>query len=236
MRQDTTAPGIEERIVLHDQSGRVCPGERSESLVDSTVGVTGAAYAIRRSLFEVIPPDTILDDVVIPARVVRKGYRVLFEPSARAWDRMPSNPRQELTRKARTIAGNFQLFARERWLWNPRQNRLWAQTLSHKGLRLLAPLLHLGALLGAALAAGPLYQGLFLAQMAFYTAAVAGHGQRGARRRSRLLSVPYSVCVLNAATVAGFLRFAAGRQRATWDPTSAPAAAALTARPIRRRW
>ena len=45
---------------------------------------TGAIYAIRRSLFEPIPADTILDDVLIPLRLVKKGYAVLFEPGAKA--------------------------------------------------------------------------------------------------------------------------------------------------------
>src|SRR3989442_3293531 len=35
---------------------------RRESFVDSTVGATGAIYAIRRDLFEPIPGDTLLDD------------------------------------------------------------------------------------------------------------------------------------------------------------------------------
>ncbi|HEY7789171.1 MAG TPA: glycosyltransferase, partial [Vicinamibacterales bacterium] len=48
----------------------------NESRVDSTLGATGAIYAIRQDLFEPIPDDTVLDDVVIPARIVRRGYRV----------------------------------------------------------------------------------------------------------------------------------------------------------------
>src|SRR4029453_19302666 len=50
----------------------------AEGRVDSTIGATGAIYAIRRALFEPIPEDTLLDDVLIPLRVVRRGYRVVF--------------------------------------------------------------------------------------------------------------------------------------------------------------
>src|SRR5207245_5857395 len=94
----------------------------SESRLDSTVGTTGAIYAIRRALFEPIPEDTVLDDVVIPLRIARQGYRVLFEPQARAYDRVAPSSQAELTRKVRTLAGNFQLFTRERWLLNPFRN------------------------------------------------------------------------------------------------------------------
>jgi cellulose synthase/poly-beta-1,6-N-acetylglucosamine synthase-like glycosyltransferase len=201
---------------------------RSESRVDSTVGVTGAAYAIRRSLFEVIPPDTILDDVVIPARVVRKGYRVLFEPSARAWDRLPATPQQEFTRKVRTIAGNYQIFARERWLWKPSVNRLWLQTYSHKLLRLLSPFLF-GALVVANIVLAPrsgFYVATLLAAGLFVAAALTGRLSRrssGARRWRSAFAVPYFVFLLNWATVVGFFRFIGGTQSVIWERAAAGA-------------
>src|SRR6267143_3042833 len=141
----------------------------SESLVDSTVGATGAIYAIRRDLFDPIPDDTILDDVLIPMRIARLGYRVVLEPAARAYDRPAAAAREEFVRKVRTIAGNFQMFARERWMLNPLRNRLWLQTVSHKGLRLLGPLLLTTALVTNVLLAGrPLYDWTLLGQGAFY--------------------------------------------------------------------
>lgn len=197
---------------------------RNESRVDSTVGATGAVYAIRRELFEPIPEDTLLDDVLIPLRITRRGYRVLFEPGARAYDRAAATTAEEFARKVRTLAGNFQLFARERWVLNPLQNRLWLQTVSHKGLRLLLPLLHVGAFVAnLPLADGPLYGGMLLAQALFYASALGGYAGRNAGRRTPLLSVPYVICILNCATLVGFLRFATGRQRATWERAPRPA-------------
>ncbi len=197
---------------------------RNESHVDSTVGATGAVYAIRRELFEPIPEDTLLDDVLIPLRITRRGYRVLFEPGARAYDRAAATTAEEFARKVRTLAGNFQLFARERWAMNPLQNRLWLQTVSHKGLRLLLPLLHVGVFVAnLPLAEGPLYRGVLLAQALFYASALGGYAGRNAGRRTPLLSVPYVICLLNCATLVGFLRFVTGRQRATWDHVSRPA-------------
>ena len=195
----------------------------NESRVDSTVGVTGAVYAIRRDLFEPTPDDTLLDDVLIPLRISRRGYRVLFEPRARAYDRASATTAEEFARKVRTLAGNFQLFARERWALNPIENRLWLQTVSHKGLRLLLPLLHVGALVTSlSLAAEVPYRVILLAQALFYAAALGGYAGRNAGRRTPLLSVPYVVCVLNCATVVGFLRFVTGRQRATWEHAAQP--------------
>ena len=42
------------------------------------VGVSGALYAMRRSLFQPIPPGTVLDDVLVPMRVAAQGKRVVF--------------------------------------------------------------------------------------------------------------------------------------------------------------
>jgi cellulose synthase/poly-beta-1,6-N-acetylglucosamine synthase-like glycosyltransferase len=200
---------------------------RHESRTDSTVGTTGAIYAIRRALFEPIPEDTILDDVLVPLRIVRRGYRVLFDATARAVDRPSATARQEFVRKARTTAGMFQLFCRERWLLNPFRNRLWFETLSHKGLRLAAPFL-LAVVLACSIGLRnvPLYSLALLGQCAFYGAAIAGWalGSRAPSPESRapmLLSVPYAICLLNWATVVGFIRFTAGRQHATWEPTPA---------------
>jgi len=204
---------------------------KSESRVDSTVGATGAVYAIRRELFEPIPEDTLLDDVLIPLRIVRRGYRVLFEPAARAWDRVAASAEEELARKVRTLAGNFQLFVREPWLLDPHRNRIWVATVSHKGLRLLGPVLHAGAFAAsAALAGAPLYRAALVVQALFYALALTGHAMRNSRRRSAILSVPYVVCLLNWATVVGFLRFATGRQSASWARAAGPV------RPVTAEW
>jgi cellulose synthase/poly-beta-1,6-N-acetylglucosamine synthase-like glycosyltransferase len=193
-----------------------------ESVVDSTVGATGAIYAVRRALFEPIPADTILDDVLIPLGVVRRGHRVVFEPAARAFDRVAATAVEEFTRKVRTIGGTFQLFvSQRRWLLHPGHNRLFVQTVSHKGLRLLSPLLVLALFVAnAALVDHPFYAGLLVAQAAFYAAAGAGAvaGARG--RRPALLAVPYVFCLLNDATLIAFARFVRGRQRVTWEPAA----------------
>jgi cellulose synthase/poly-beta-1,6-N-acetylglucosamine synthase-like glycosyltransferase len=194
---------------------------KAESRLDSTLGVTGAIYAIRRELFEAIPPDTILDDVLIPMRIVRLGRRVVFEAGARATDLASSAGAEEFRRKVRTIAGCFQLFAREPWLLSPLHNRLWLQTVSHKLLRLLIPpLLVLALAANAALAASgdAFYQLALGVQLLFYAAALAGrHAGAAPPWLRRPLGAAYVVCLLAWATVVAFCRFASGRQAATWE-------------------
>jgi cellulose synthase/poly-beta-1,6-N-acetylglucosamine synthase-like glycosyltransferase len=189
----------------------------SESRFDSSVGATGAIYALRRDLFRPIPEATVLDDVLIPMSIVRQGYRVLFEPTARAFDwRMP-HARDEFGRKVRTLAGNFQLFATACWLLDPRTNRLWLQTLSHKGLRLILPLIYAVLLLANVFLLDRwMYRAAFAGETLFLAAALAGQLIPRLRRAVPVIVLPYTICFLTWATVIGFLRFATGRQRVTW--------------------
>ncbi len=197
---------------------------RNESRANSTVGATGAVYAIRRELFERMPDDTLLDDVLIPMKIISRGYRVIFEPGARAYDLAAASPRQEFVRKVRTIAGTFQLFARERWLFNPLRNSVWFETLSHKGLRLLTPLLHVVILVAnVGLVSIPAYRWLLAAQVGFYAAAAMAH-LLGQRRAVLLMRVPYTMCLLVWATVVGFVYFVTSRQQVTWERVTAPTA------------
>lgn len=195
----------------------------NESRVDSAVGATGALYALRRRLFELIPSDTVLDDVLIPMQIVRQGYRVLFEPEARAREQLGTESATEFRRKVRTIAGNYQLFFRQPWLLNPLANRLWFQTVSHKFFRLLGP-----ALLVTLLASNLLlldstvFQILLLLQLLFYLAAWLGHLFPDFAKRHIFVSVPQAFCLLNWSAAVGFYRFITRRQQITWAQARDP--------------
>ncbi len=109
-----------------------------ESRVHSVVGVSGALYAVRRSFFQELPVGTILDDVVVPMRIVIRGSRVVLDKDARAFDHA-AQPGREFRRKVRTLAGNFQLLVRMPELLNPFRNPLFFQFVSHKVARLFVP-------------------------------------------------------------------------------------------------
>jgi cellulose synthase/poly-beta-1,6-N-acetylglucosamine synthase-like glycosyltransferase len=149
---------------------------RCESAVDSTLGATGAIYAIRRSLWRPLPAGTILDDVLIPMRAVLAGCRVVFNERARAFDRAAPDADAEARRKIRTLAGNYQILALEPRLLSPFANRVWLQYVSHKLGRLAVPyaLLTIFAASLALSAAHVFYQLALGAQVAFYLLAGCG--------------------------------------------------------------
>jgi biofilm PGA synthesis N-glycosyltransferase PgaC len=200
---------------------------RNESAFDSCVGVTGALYAIRRECFERIPPETILDDVLIPMGVAMRGRRVAFESAALAYDHPSRDAAQERTRKIRTLAGNFQLLAMRPALLAPWRDRLAFQFWSHKALRLAAPAMMAVALAANAFLAGeaPFYAATLALQVAAYALAFAGRYVPGASRLppARLASAFFS---LNWFVVLGLWEFVSNPAAHLW--AGAPAAAKET--------
>ena len=149
---------------------------RNESLLRSTLGATGAIYALRRSLWRDLPADTLLDDVLAPMRAVLAGYRVVFDESAVAFDAVSPDASAEARRKTRTLAGNYQILAQEPRLLVPFVNPVWLQYASHKVGRLVVPWALLLFLIASAALAddGWIYAAALVAQIAFYGLAGLG--------------------------------------------------------------
>jgi biofilm PGA synthesis N-glycosyltransferase PgaC len=112
---------------------------RNESRVHSPVGATGAIWALRRSLWNPLPENLILDDVYTPMRVVLQGHRVAFSERASAHETRRPSIAHEYRRKVRTLTGVIQLCAWLPAVLLPVRNPIWPQFVFHKLLRLLTP-------------------------------------------------------------------------------------------------
>jgi cellulose synthase/poly-beta-1,6-N-acetylglucosamine synthase-like glycosyltransferase len=181
---------------------------KSESAIDSAVGVYGGFYAVRRSLAVQLPEGLILDDMLQPLSVIRQGYRSVLDEDALVWDVWPKTAKGEFRRKVRTLAGNFQLVRVAPWLLKS-ENRVLGQFVSHKLLRLVAPVLLFLALVSSlALAHQPLYRWLAVGQLCFYLLGIVG--MRTQLPGLRQITGPAAAfCLLNAAAIAGFWQFVA---------------------------
>jgi len=187
-----------------------------ESIIASVPGVTGAIYAMRRAYFEPIPDETLLDDVLIPMNMILKGKRVLFESGAVAFDIPSDDPEREKIRKTRTLAGNWQLLELEPRLLSPFSNRIWFQFISHKILRLLAPLFLVLVLVSSiALSESTFYWAVMTLQISGYIILVAARFFPLITRLP-LVKITQSFMTLMWFTVLGFWSFVTRSHLAIW--------------------
>jgi biofilm PGA synthesis N-glycosyltransferase PgaC len=180
-----------------------------ESASGSVVGVTGAIYAMRRNFYTEIPTGTILDDVLIPMHVARKGKRVIFHPSAMAYDRLFSEKGKEFSRKVRTLTGNYQLLMLAPWLLSS-ANPLRFRFISHKLLRLIVPLLLILMLATSFITDGLLYRLIFSVQVLFYALAICGFIIPSSVKL-KPVAIANTFVMLNVAALVAFCNFIIGR-------------------------
>ncbi len=185
-----------------------------ESRLHSILGAHGAFYAMRKKLFTELDKKSINDDYILAMRVVRQGYRSVYEPRAVAWERELSSVDGEFARRQRIAAGNVQqLF--ELWtLFNPMRGWVAFCFFSHKGLRTFSPVFLLTFLIGSMGLEDPIRLWALGVQGVFYAMAVVGYFQQRKGRASRVFSIPAYFCLANLAMFAGLLTFCFGGGRA----------------------
>ncbi|MBI5104057.1 MAG: glycosyltransferase, partial [Solirubrobacterales bacterium] len=119
---------------------------RESDLCSVTAG-NGAIYATRRDAYEVVDP-VMGHDLKLPFTLVRRGWRCVYQPAARATERMVPDIEGESARKRRMMAHAWAIVLRGGLLdprgWPPRYTMMIA---SHRWLRYFGPFLHLVALM-----------------------------------------------------------------------------------------
>jgi biofilm PGA synthesis N-glycosyltransferase PgaC len=185
-----------------------------ESTSGSTIGATGAVYAVRRELAVAPPAGTILDDVFIPMHVARQGKRVVFDSRGTAWDVPDLGREREFERKVRTLSGNYQLLQLCPWLLTA-QNPLRFEFVSHKLIRLLAPFALAVIFVSSLFLSGPLYRFALLVQILFYGSGLLALARLNPGPLARVADAAYTFVVLNMAAAVAFGNFITGR-KAVW--------------------
>ncbi len=223
----------EKRIAMQEKEGASSAGEgiywKYESTLKkwdaelwSVVGAAGELFAFRSDVYEHVPTDTIVEDFYLTMRIAQKGYRVQYEPDAYAAETSSVSVSEELKRKVRIAAGGLQAVVRLAPLLNIfRYGILSFQYISHRVLRwTLAPLL-LPVLLIIniilAINGEVMYQWMLLAQLLFYTAALAGYLLEQRKMKVKIFFIPYYFCVMNYSMYAGFVRILKGNQSVLWE-------------------
>ncbi len=195
-----------------------------ESETGSTVGAVGELFAIRRTLFEPVREDTLLDDFTISLQVAAAGYRIKYAPKAWGLETASISVAEEMKRKIRIAAGGMQTLVRLTGLLNPfRHGWLTFKYISHKVLRwTIVPFCFpLVFLLNAILVFQPgtpvFYFVLFALQCLYYLLVLTGALLHNVRLRFKTLFAPYYLLVMNYAVMVGMFRFITGNYSVNWQ-------------------
>tara|TARA_B100000809_G_C15137380_1_gene531278 strand:+ start:320 stop:1495 length:1176 start_codon:yes stop_codon:yes gene_type:complete len=224
----------EKRIYRKDKDGASGAGEgiywKYESLLKkydfklySAVGAAGELFSVRTELHQHVEKDTLLDDFIISLRIAQKGYKIAYEPDAYASEYASASIKEEMKRKIRISAGGIQSIVRLASLLNFfKYGILTFQYISHRVLRWTVTPLALLALLPINYllmqeSGSALYEGLFYAQIAFYSFALLGWYLENKQIKVKILFIPFYFFFMNLCVFLGFFRFIKGNQSVLWE-------------------
>lgn len=193
--------------------------KRMQSRIGTLSGCCGCIYAVRRDLYTALAPETI-SDLVQPLHVLLKGYRVVFQENAQAWEESTRTAGDEFHMRVRVATRGMKgLLSVPELLMPWKHPWISFQLWSHKILRWCIPVFLLLLIAGSALLSQqPAFFILFVAQVAFYISALASLAIPW-MRSSRLLSLPLYFCTINTAFLVGMLNTIRGRNFNVWQPT-----------------
>jgi cellulose synthase/poly-beta-1,6-N-acetylglucosamine synthase-like glycosyltransferase len=188
-----------------------------QSKIKTITGCCGCIYSIRRRLYTPLPDD-IISDLVQPLKVILKGYRVIFERRALAYEETTQSAQQEFSMRVRVVTRGMRgllsvpdLLKPWKWPWES------FQLLSHKVLRWLVPFFLIGLFVTSAILwSQPIFKLFFLAQALFYLTAIFSLFVP-AHRRWKPFAMPLYFCTLNAAALVSLLEVCRGKRYVVWE-------------------
>jgi glycosyltransferase involved in cell wall biosynthesis len=187
-----------------------------ESRLGSITAGNGAIYATRRDAYIVVDP-IMGHDLSLPFKMVKRGLRAVYVPSARASEKMVPSLTGEFARKRRMMSHTWPIVLRGGML-SPRgyPPGYALMILSHRLLRYGTPMLHALALAAnvaiVALGSSPLYAVTLALQLGLLLAALLA----GTLRAPPLLIARYYV-LTTASPAAGLWDWLRHGTPAWWD-------------------
>jgi cellulose synthase/poly-beta-1,6-N-acetylglucosamine synthase-like glycosyltransferase len=172
---------------------------------------------VRRSVYTPLP-DSACSDLVEPLEVVKRGYRVLFEDRALAYEETTKSTGEEFGMRVRVVTRGIRgvlSVADLLKIW--RHGWVSFQLISHKLLRWCLPFLLLLLLVGnLMLLDNPIFRVLLMLQALFYLFAALSLVVP-VHRRWKLLGIPLYFCTLNAAALFGVIELVRGHRYVIWE-------------------
>jgi cellulose synthase/poly-beta-1,6-N-acetylglucosamine synthase-like glycosyltransferase len=191
--------------------------KRREGSLGTTIALVGEFTAFRRDAWRPIPEDVAIDDIWAALDLSERGWRIAYEPDARAVDPPAPSLADQWERRTRSVSGALFIFARRRHQLGPSGGLVAMEVWGHRlGRYTVSPLAHV---LLVAVAFGRLRSShlarLFLVGHVIGLWGIFRPPPAGRWWRSPVVMVS-QVLFLQGVALGGLVRFVRGERHVAW--------------------
>lgn len=205
--------------------------KQNETILGSCTSAVGEIMAVRRKVFRSPQQNVVLDDLYLALSVIRRGYRVIYIPGARSFEKVSQSAKDEFDRRLRNNAGLYQTISLSGELLPFNRPFLVWQIVSHKFFRTFIPFAMVFAFISnffvifleksgedaSFWALSPPFGWIMLMlQLTFYLTAILGNMFSFSGLLGKILYLPTFLVNSNLATAAGFYGFLTNKQPHIW--------------------
>ncbi len=190
-----------------------------QTRIKTITGCCGCIYSVRKEAYVPLPPD-IISDLVEPLKVIERGYRVVFEPEAVAYEETTERAAEEFSMRMRVINRAMRGILYAKSLLNPFKYPFVSfQLISHKVFRWLVPFFLIGLFGSNLFLVGThwFFDLAFAGQLVFYSAALIGLMADRLGHKIKALGIPLYFCIVNTASFLAFFKTLKGQKSVTWE-------------------
>ncbi|MFO7617606.1 MAG: glycosyltransferase family 2 protein [Bacteroidales bacterium] len=217
--------GIKREGISHQEKAYISREVRIKHLESrlwgSMMGPFGGCFAIRKELFEPVPPNFLVDDFYLNMKVLESGYQAINNPEACVYEDVSNDLGIEFRRKIRISTGNFQNLVRFRKLLLPSRPGIAFCFWSHKVLRWFGPLflIAIGFTLAWLSSTSVFWLVLLAGYLGLLAVPVADLLLKKLNLHFILFRFITHFLAMNLALLIGFFRYLKGVKTNVWQPT-----------------
>jgi hypothetical protein len=205
--------------------------KQREDQLGSTIGLIGELSAVRAEAWRPIPPDVAIDDLWAGLDIIEQGYRVAYEPRARALDPAAASLAVQWERRTRNVSGALHVLVRRRQQLRPSAGLVSVELWGHRLARFtVSPLAHVAllALAGSKVRTSRLARAFLVANVVACAGLAAGDrvgqptgdastGPTPRRLLAAGLAGAGQVMFLQGVALGGMVRYARGDRPTMWS-------------------
>jgi len=189
-----------------------------QTQIKTITGCCGCIYSVRKSLYEPLRRD-IISDLVEPLKILKKGYRIVFEPEAFAYETTTEKSSEEFRMRVRVITRGINGMLHMKPLFNPIYYPFISfQLISHKVLRWLIPAFVVILFFANIFLFDQwFYKVTFVLQSLFFTLAFLGWIADLFGKKIKIFSIPLYFCLVNIASLVSIYNILRGEKKVVWE-------------------